>query len=134
MKYLLDTNICIYIIKKKPEIVLKKVQTLSPNDICVSSITVAELRYGVEKSQHVAKNQQALEWFLLPLSIMPFNMDAAISYGKIRAELEAKGQPIGSLDILIAAHALSLGYTVVTNNTREFNRVPGLRVENWATP
>jgi len=133
MKYLLDTNICIYIIKKKPETVLKKVQSLATSDLCVSSITVAELKYGVEKSQQVARNQQALEMFLLPLVIMPFDKDAAISYGKIRAKLEAKGQPIGSLDTLIAAHALSLGYTVVTNNTREFDRVPGLQVENWTT-
>jgi len=131
MKYLLDTNICIYIIKKKPEIVLKKVQTLATSDLCVSSITVAELRYGVEKSQYVKKNQQALEMFLLPLTILPFDKDAAIAYGKIRAELEAKGQPIGSLDTLIASHALSLGYTIVSNNTREYDRVPGLHVENW---
>lgn len=134
MKYLLDTNICIYIIKKKPEIVLKKMQTLATNDLCVSSITVAELWYGVEKSQHAAQNREALELFLMPLVIMPFNKDAAISYGKIRAGLEAKGQPIGSLDTLIAAHALSLGFTIVTNNTREFERVPGLHVENWITP
>lgn len=134
MKYLLDTNICIYIIKKKPEIALKKVQTLATNDLCVSSITVAELRYGVEKSQHAAQNREALELFLMPLVIMPFNKDAAISYGKIRAGLEAKGQPIGSLDTLIVAHALSLGFTIVTNNTREFERVPGLHVENWITP
>ena len=132
MKYLLDTNICIYIIKKKPARVLRKFKTLKPGDIGISSITVAEFRYGVEKSKYGARNRRAVEQFLTPLAIVDFDAKAAQIYGNIRAALESKGTPIGPLDPLIAAHALSLGVTLVTNNIKEFSRVPGLKLANWA--
>jgi tRNA(fMet)-specific endonuclease VapC len=131
MRYLLDTNICIYLIKGQPRQVLQKFTALSVGEIGVSSITVAELHHGVQKSQHVAKNQQALEQFLLPLVIADFDAKAAQVYGQIRAALERQGTPIGPLDILIAAHALSLDTTLVTNNVKEFSRVPDLRIANW---
>jgi tRNA(fMet)-specific endonuclease VapC len=131
MKYLLDTNICIYIIKKKPPEVLQKFSDCPVGEIGLSSITVAELEYGVQKSQQPERNEKALEKFIIPLEIAPFDYKASIAYGKIRAQLEAKGTPIGPLDTLIAAHALSLNATLVTNNTREFIRIPGLKVINW---
>ena len=132
MQYLLDTNICIYIIKQKPPQVLSKFKATKPGDIAVSSITVAELEYGVHKSAHRIKNKQALEKFLLPLVIANYDYHAAMHYGKIRADLEKKGTPIGALDNLIAAHAMSLGIPVITNNEKEFSRIEGLRVINWA--
>ena len=131
MLFLLDTNICIYIIKQKPPQVLEKFKAYQVGDIGISSITVGKLQYGVQKSQFLVKNQQALTQFLLPLTVVDFNRDAAIIYGDIRAELEKNGTPIGSLDTLIATHALSLDITLVTNNLKEFNRVPGLKLENW---
>ncbi len=132
MKVLLDTNACIFVIKQKPASVLSRVAAMAVGDIGVSSITVAELQFGVAKSQHVAQNQAALEQFLAPLEIVDFDTDAAAAYGRIRAKLEAAGTPIGALDTLIAAHALSLGMTLITNNVREFARVPDLTVEDWA--
>lgn len=131
MKYLLDTNICIYIIKQRPAHVLEQFRAHSLGDIGLSAITVAELSYGVEKSQQVGQNQAALEQFLLPLEVVEFDADAAFAYGKMRAELERWGTPIGALDLLIAAQALSRGLTVVTNNRREFERLDNLMVENW---
>ncbi|MEM9276857.1 MAG: type II toxin-antitoxin system VapC family toxin [Cyanobacteria bacterium P01_F01_bin.143] len=131
MKFLLDTNICIYIIKQKPREVLQKFNTYRVGDIGVSSITVAELEFGVQKSQFPARNQQALTQFLLPLNIVDFDRAAAIVYGDIRATLEKQGTPIGSLDTLIAAHAVSLDVTLVTNNLKEFNRISNLQLENW---
>jgi len=133
MKYLLDTNICIYLIKKKPPQVLQQFRSHSVGDIGVSSITVAELQYGVQKSQYTEQNQRALEQFLIPLVVASFDEQAAVMYGKIRAALETQGTPIGALDMLIAAHALSLGATLVTNNVREFSRVPELQLVNWVT-
>ncbi len=132
MKYLLDTNICIYIIKRKPPEVLARFTQHNLGDIGISSITVAELSYGVQKSQRIEQNQQALEQFLLPLEVAEFDAVAGLFYGKARASLERKGTPIGSMDLLIAAQALSLGLTVVTNNAKEFDRVENLIVENWA--
>ncbi len=132
MQYLLDTNICIYIIKRKPPQVLKCFLDYVPGDIGISSITVAELTYGVEKSQRREQNSAALEQFLLPLEIADFDASAAQVYGGIRATPEKEGNPIGPLDLLIAAHALSLELTLVTNNEREFVRVPALAVENWS--
>ena len=131
MKILLDTNICIYIIKRKPQAVLQRFYTYQIGDVSVSSITVAELEFGVRKSQFPEQNQQALTQFLLTLAIVDFDSTAANAYGVIRAELEKRGTPIGSLDTLIAAHALSLGTTLITNNVKEFGRVPGLKLENW---
>jgi tRNA(fMet)-specific endonuclease VapC len=132
MKYMLDTNICIYLIRRKPPQVLERFAPLSFGDVGVSTITVAELQYGVQKSQRPEQNRQALEQFLIPLIIADFDQDAAIAYGIVRATLEQQGKPIGSLDTLIAAHALSLDVTLVTNNLREFARVPDLQVANWA--
>ncbi len=132
MKYLLDTNICIYLIKKKPPQVLQKFTRHSAGEIGVSTITVAELRLGVQKSRQRLQNEQALDRFLIPLAIAEFDYEAAVAYGRLRAALEAAGTPIGPLDMLIAAHAVSLGVTLVTNNIHEFARVPGLKVENWA--
>lgn len=131
MRYLLDTNICIYIIKQKPQKVLDKFQTLSISDVGISSITVAELEYGVAKSQQQEKNRTALLQFLLPLEIVDFNAAAATNYGSIRSDLETRGIIIGAMDMLIAAHALSLGVILVTNNVREFSRIPTLLLENW---
>ena len=132
MKFLLDTNICIYLIKRRPPQVLDRFAALSFGDVGVSSITVAELQYGVQTSQYPERNQQALEQFLVPLIIAEFDYSAAAAYGVVRAALERQGAPIGSLDTLIAAHALSLDVTLVTNNVREFSRVPALKLVNWA--
>ena len=132
MRYMLDTNICIYVIKHKPEKVFKKLQTIHPEDVCISSVTYAELAHGVEKSAAVEKNKLALSMLLANMEILDFDVDAADCYGKIRAGLEKKGTPIGPLDMMIAGHAQSLGYTVVTNNVKEFSRVAALKIEDWA--
>ena len=132
MQYLLDTNICIYIIKKHPARVISTLKKHNISDIGISSITLAELHYGVEKSDRIAQNTLALAEFVAPLEIIAFSEAAAIEFGKIRAHLEKKGTLIGEYDLLIAAHARSLGATIITNNVREFNRVPELKVENWA--
>ena len=131
MRYMLDTNICIYVIKHKPETVFQKLQNTNPEDVCISSVTYAELVHGVEKSAAVEKNRLALSMLLANMEILDFDVDAADCYGKIRAALEKKGTPIGTLDMMIAAHAQSLGYTVVTNNVKEFSRVSALQIENW---
>ena len=132
MRYMLDTNICIYSIKHKPEQVFLRLQEHEPADICISSVTYAELVHGVEKSQAIEKNRLALALLLSNIEILNFDANAAESYGKIRADLEKQGTSIGPLDMMIAGHAKSLNYTVATNNTKEFNRVPGLKIENWA--
>ena len=131
MRCMLDTNICIYLIKKKPLGVLKKLAEHKISEVGISAITVAELEYGVEKSALADKNRNALAEFLTPFEIMPFDDRAALEYGRIRAYLDSKGTPIGAMDMLIAAHAQSLGVTLVTNNAKEFKRVPHLQVENW---
>ncbi|MCX7115545.1 MAG: type II toxin-antitoxin system VapC family toxin [Gammaproteobacteria bacterium] len=134
MKYMLDTNICIYLIKKQPEHVLQKFKSCSIGDICISSVTYAELMYGVEKSQHHQKNMIALNEFTLPLDLISFDDEAARHYGRIRTYLEKKGMPIGALDLMIAAHAQRLGFTLVTNNVKEFDRIPNLIIEDWVHP
>ena len=131
MRYMLDTNICIYAIKHKPEQVFMRLQEHDPIDICISSVTYAELVHGVEKSKAIEKNRVALALLLANIEIMNFDSLAAESYGKIRADLEKAGTPIGPLDMMIAGHAMALDYTVVTNNTKEFDRVKGLKLENW---
>ena len=133
MNYLLDTNISIYIIKKKPKQVLDKFLTLSLGSVAISSITLAELHYGMAKSSNPEKNQEALEKFLTPIEILDFSSDATEEYGNMRAELERKGTPIGPLDMLIAAHAKSLDLILVTNNEKEFARIDNLQIENWTT-
>lgn len=131
MKYMLDTNICIYIIKHKPEGVIKNFMKHEPGDLSVSVITYAELLHGVEKSQAKEKNMLALTMLFAEVEILPFGDMAAQKYGMIQADLQRKGTPIGPMDTLIAAHALSMNLTLVTNNTRKFARVDGLRIEDW---
>jgi len=128
---MLDTNICIYIIKQKPVNAINRFRQLQISSIAISSITLSELEYGVMKSSKPDQNQLALSQFVAPLEILPYGDDAAQHYGKLRACLEKQGTPIGSLDMLIAAHALSVNCTLVTNNEKEFSRVPGLQIENW---
>lgn len=128
--YLLDTNICIYIINKRPPEVFARLQTLGYGEVAVSSITGAELDVGVSKSGS-ARNRAALEKFLAPLEVLPFDAAAMRAYGPLRADLQRRGQAIGALDTLIAAHALAVKAKLVTNNEREFRRVPGLSCENW---
>lgn len=132
MRYMLDTNICIYAIKQKPEQVFQRLQKIDPQDVCVSSVTYAELVHGVEKSAAIEKNRLALSLLLANIEILDFDINAADQYGKVRADLEKKGTPIGPLDSMIAGHALSEGCTIVTNNASEFSRVKGLKIENWA--
>ncbi|MEK6803081.1 MAG: type II toxin-antitoxin system VapC family toxin [Nitrospirota bacterium] len=131
MKVMLDTNICIYLIKKQPSSVLERFHTFPVGDIGISIITLAELDYGVAKSRSHVRNRAALEQFVAPLEVADFDREAARIYGRIRASLEVKGTLVGGMDLLIAAHAISLGARLVTNNLREFRRIPGLRVENW---
>lgn len=131
MRYMLDTNICIHVIKHRPEAVIQNFLKHDPGELCISSVTYAELMHGVEKSRDVERNRLALTLFLSPISVLAFDSFAAEAYGKIRAELERKGTPIGPTDTLIAAHAKADNLSLVTNNTREFNRVEGLNVEDW---
>ena len=131
MKFLLDTNICVFLIRNKSEILRDHIRTQPVGELGVSSITECELRFGADKSSDPAKNHAVLERFFLTLPVLALDSGCAGEYGRVRAFLEKKGLSIGSLDTLIAAHALSAGLTVVTNNTREFKRVPGLRVVDW---
>ena len=131
MRYMLDTNICIYLIKHKPLQVFEKLQEHNPDEICISAVTYAELVHGVEKSKAVERNRLALTILLSNIEILDFDMKAAEEYGRIRADLEKKGTPIGPLDMMIAGHVKSLDYTVVINNVGEFKRVEGLQYENW---
>ena len=134
MRFLLDTNICVFLIRQKSAVVLARLQQCDPDEVGVSSITVAELRYGAEKSQRSQQNHLALDAFLAALIQAKFDAQAADYYGRIRADLERRGIPIGPLDMLIAAQALGHGVPLITNNTREFSRVPGLVLEDWSQP
>lgn len=131
MKWMLDTNICIDIITERPKSVLDRFKDHVVGDIGISVITLAELEYGVSASSHPAKNREALNQFVSPLEIAPFERQATAEYGRLRAALEKKGQTIGSMDLLIAAHAVSLDVRLITHNSREFGRVPGLKIEDW---
>ena len=131
MTHLLDTNICIYLIKKRPESVVRQLYSREIEQVGISTITLAELEYGVTKSQYPEKNSVALIEFLTPFGILDFDQAAAQEYGRIRTYLEQKGQLIGPLDLLIAAHAIAKSLVLVTNNEREFRRVPSLNIENW---
>ncbi len=131
MKLMLDTNVCIYLIKERPASVLERFASHPVGDIGVSVITVAELEYGVSKSNRPARNREALDQFISPLEVASFDRPATTAFGKLRTALEKKGQQIGSMDLLIAAHALSLSVRLITHNIREFGRVPGLRIEDW---
>lgn len=132
MIFMLDTDICIYIIKRKPVSVLKRLESLQPGQLAMSAITFAELMNGAKKSQHVEANLERLNALSELLDIRPFDKQAAVYYGDVRSSLEKRGEIIGGNDLLIAAHALSLGWILVTNNEREFSRVEGLKIVNWA--
>ena len=129
--YMLDTDICIYIIKQKPQGVSEKLRKLQPDELAISVITFAELMNGAKKSQKVKANTRKLEELAEILIIEPFDKKAAMAYGDVRSSLEKRGMIIGSNDMLIAAHALSRDWKLVTNNEKEFRRVKGLKVENW---
>ncbi len=132
MRFMLDTNTCVELIRKRDDRILRRMKRRSPDELCVSSITLSELEYGAAKSADPGKNRLALAEFMTPLSVMPYDDAVASVYGRVRAELEREGTPIGPLDTMIAAHAMALGLTVVTGNEREFRRVVGLKVQNWA--
>ena len=131
MKVMLDTNTCIAIIKRKSPQVLKRLDACQVGEVGISWVTLAELEFGVAKSQHPEKNRAALDEFVLPLEIAGFDRDVARVYGQVRAALEKKGTPTGALDLLIGAHALALGATLATNITREFSRIKGLTIVDW---
>ena len=131
MKYLLDTNICVFVIRQKLPQILNRFAQFQPDELGISTVTLAELRYGADKSSNPSKNHLALDAFLAPLAIIDFDAQAADWYGKVRADLEVRGCPIGPLDTMIAAQALRCGVPLVTNNTGEFSRVTGLTVEDW---
>ena len=131
MKYLLDTKTCIYIIKKIPPSAVNRIRSKHPDDVSISAITIAELEYGIHRSKHIDQNRIALLEFLVPFMILDFDQSAAAVYGSVRASLERKGTPIGPMDLLLAAQALSQQLILVTNNVREFHRVAGLPLENW---
>lgn len=131
--YLLDTNICIYLIKQQPPDVLKKFRTIKIQQLFISSISIYELYFGVEKSRLKKQNLRALKQFLQPLSILDFNSESAIKAAQIRQALNAKGQPIGPYDIQIAAIAMTHSLTLITNNSKEFSRIDELKLENWVS-
>lgn len=131
MRLLLDTNICIYMIKNNPPEVRKHFEKYQIGDIGISTITIAELEYGVQKSKAKEKNGYALQTFLLPLEFLPFDDASARAYGKIRLTLEQRGTPIGSMDMLIAAQAIAHNCILVTHNLKEFSRIDNLRLETW---
>jgi tRNA(fMet)-specific endonuclease VapC len=133
MNYLLDTDICIcIIINKKPPAVLKRVQSKQPGQIAISTITLAELEYGIVRSRYPDRNRIALLEFLFPFVILDFDQMASVEYGRIRSLVESKGRPIGPMDLLLAAQAKAHHLVLVTNNEKEFARINGLRIENWA--
>jgi tRNA(fMet)-specific endonuclease VapC len=135
MRYLLDTDTCIYLIKKKPPSVLQKLSELSTSDVALSMITLFELQYGVENSQHHKQSGKALNHFVESIQyILPMDRLATSYAAQVRADLKRKGTPIGPYDLLIAAVALSNNLTLVSNNTREFKRIEGLKLENWVSP
>jgi tRNA(fMet)-specific endonuclease VapC len=131
LEYMLDTNICIYVIKNRPAGLRERFDQLA-DALCISTITLGELLYGVEKSARRSQNIEAVEQFTARLEVLPFSAKAAAHFGQIRAELARVGRPCGAYDMLIAAHARSEGLTLVTNNVPEFRRMPGLRLDNWA--
>lgn len=131
IQYMLDTNICIYMIKRKPANVIERLRQSRISQVGISTITLSELEYGVAKSIKPEQNQFALAQFLASMEILSYGDEAAQQYGRLRAFLEKQGKPIGSLDMLIAAHVLSIDCILVTNNEKEFSRVPDLKIDNW---
>lgn len=130
-QYMLDTDTCSYIIKERPASVLKRFQKLAMEQICVSAVTYAELLYGVERSSSTRINQPIVDDFVRHLDVLSWGVEAADQYGKLRADLEARGTPIGAMDMMIAAHARSLKAVLVTNNKKHFSKVKSLKIENW---
>ena len=130
-RYMLDTNIVAHAKNNRPPSVLKTLLKHDPSEICISAITMAELDFGVFNSSDPQKNRMALMMFLAGITVLPFGKDASLEYGSIRYYLKTNGIMIGGHDMLIAAHARSMDITLVTNNTREFSRVPGLKIEDW---
>jgi tRNA(fMet)-specific endonuclease VapC len=130
-EYMLDTNICIYVMKNHPAELRQRFNRLA-EQLCISSITLAELYYGAEKSARAPENVEAIDEFVSRLDVLAFSSKAAKHYGQIRADLERAGTPVGAHDMLIGAHARAEGLILATNNLREFARMPGLRAENWA--
>lgn len=130
LKYLLNTNIVIYTLKNRPE-KIREAFNCHADQLCVSTVTLGELIFGAEKSQQPERNLAEVEGFAARLQVLPFDSDAAIHFGQIRAELARSGRPIGPYDLMIAGHARSRGLVLVSNNVRELQRVPGLRLENW---
>ena len=131
MRYLLDTNVCVDYLNARYPSVVEHIRETSPDDLCLSSVVVAELRYGADKSARKKQNHEKLDVLTAEIQCAEFDLDAARSFGQVRTALEAKGTPIGPYDMMIAAHALSLGCVLVTDNAHEFDRVEGLVVENW---
>ncbi len=132
-RFMLDTNICIYIRQKRPTAILRRFEQLEPGDACISAVTFGELRYGAEKSAQRERALGLLDELVTLAAVEPLSAETAASYGVIRADLERRGAIIGNNDLWIAAHAVSLGSILVTNNEREFARVADLKVENWVT-
>ena len=130
-KYLLDTNICIYIINRRPEEIYQKFKKIKLENVFISSITVSELYYGIFKSKQFEKNQSALSNFLSYLNILSFSNEDGILAGEIRKKLESSGKMIGPYDLLIASQSITNGFTLVTNNIKEFNRIEKIKIENW---
>lgn len=131
MRYLLDTNVCVDFLNRRFPSVTERIRSSPPEDLCVSSVVVAELRYGADRSQKAAENHDRLDVLTAEVQCLDFDLAAASVYGRIRAALEAQGTPVGPYDMMIAAHAVSQGLVLVTDNEREFQRVFGLRIENW---
>ena len=134
MKYMLDTNIIVYAKNNRPEHVLRRLMSHEPDQLCISAVTMAELESGIFRSSRPGQNRMALMLFLSGIQVVPFDAEATREYGDIRHELTMQGNLIGANDLLIAAHARAMGAVLVTNNMREFERVEGLRIENWALP
>lgn|ERR1017187_3802536 len=131
MRYLLDTNICIYIAKQNPPKVMARVSRLAPGEVAISVVTYGELRFGAEKSARSAAALRSLNEFIEAVPVLSFDKETGANYGRLRFDLEQRGQPIGNNDLWIASHCLQLGLTLVTNNEREFSRIPNLAIENW---
>jgi tRNA(fMet)-specific endonuclease VapC len=130
LRYMLDTNICIYVIKNRPEGLRERFNRLS-DQLCISAVTLAEIIYGAEKSARPIENLAVVDQFAARLDVLPFGERAATHYGQIRADLERAGHPVGLHDMMIGGHARSEGLILVSNDLREFQRIEGLRVDNW---
>ncbi|EKD77803.1 MAG: virulence associated protein C [uncultured bacterium] len=131
MKYMLDTNICIYIMKQEPVVVAKKFESFHIGDIVVSSVALSELAFGAYNSQRLEKNLSELKEFMQPIEILSYDENAAYHYGELRAHLKRNGTPVGHADMLIAAHAISINATLITNNLKEFSRIKNVKCKNW---